>query len=93
MPRHFRGERYADIAGLALLLAGAAVYLLAERGLRALTIRATGAERGTLDAMTEFDRLWMLSRSGLALAGAGVGVLVITALIAYRLRRRLRTAS
>ena len=68
-----RADRARDLGALALVVAGAALYLYATAGMRSL---AAGGVQGDLahPLMAHWDRYWQLSRAGLLVAGIGVGV-------------------
>jgi hypothetical protein len=68
-----RADRVRDLAAITLLVAGAGLYLYAHAGMRSL---AAGAVQGDLahPLMAHWDRYWQLSRAGLVMAGAGIGV-------------------
>jgi hypothetical protein len=85
--RASRISRIGDFAGVLLVVTGFVSYLWTEGAMRMLTRRA-GAPGGTAyGAVAEADRLWMVSRVGLALILGGLLVLVVTAIVAHRARR------
>ena len=71
-----RAGRVLDLVGLALLLVGALCYLRAYAGMRTLegVKPSPGAE--AFASMKQWDRMHILSRTGLGLIGAGLVVAV-----------------
>lgn len=89
MPRRTsRWSRYGDFTGILLILAGFVGYLWTEGALTALERRAAAPGGTTFGAIAEVERLMMLSRVALALAAAGLLVLVATAIVHRRAQRR-----
>jgi hypothetical protein len=90
MPTHpgtvSRTGRLLDLAGLALMLGGAACYLRAYLGMRALQQRPRVPGDVPFAAMAEFERWWNWSRFGFAIFVAGIVVAVVAALVARRQR-------
>ncbi len=85
--RASRISRIGDFAGVLLVVTGFVSYVWTEGAMRMLARRA-GAPGGTAyGAVAEADRLWMVSRVGLALTLGGLLVLVVTAIVAHRARR------
>lgn len=81
--------RVLDLAAVALIVVGGALYARAYIGLEALRARplaeyTMGMEIGRL---AEFHGLQRLSLAGLVISTLGVGVGIAAALVAYRLRR------
>lgn len=84
--------RYGDFVGLLLVIAGTVGYLWTEGALAVLSRRA-GAPGGVrFGAVAAADRLLATSYVSLALAGAGIVILIVTAVLAFQ-RRRSREAA
>lgn len=78
---------------LVLFLSGAGLYARSWLGMRELRDRAADADAGAplFAAMARFDHFWMLSRIGVWLVMAAVGVAVLAAVAAVIHDRREET--
>jgi hypothetical protein len=81
-----RADRLRDLAALALVCGGAALYVYAHLGMRRLAARTGYAPRGVW-LMPEFDRYWRASRLGVWAVAAGVAV-GVWSFLAFRARAR-----
>ena len=79
-----RHGRMLDLVGLAVLAAGLALYAYAYVGLQDLQAVKPEAGAAPFAAIVRFDKLWKLSRLGLGLAGTGVVIAVLAAVVGRR---------
>ncbi|MBC7791857.1 MAG: hypothetical protein H7Z74_18070 [Anaerolineae bacterium] len=86
-----RADRIRDSAVIAFLAAGAALYLYAYRGMDALSLEGSIVVRPGEKAFDQWMRYYYLSRAGMWLIAAGVGV-GIWAFWRYRKNRDTGTA-
>jgi len=85
-PRVARSSRIIDVVSLVLVVAGAACYLWAYAGMKALRQATPDPNAELFAGYTRFVRLWQLSVVGLTSVGLGVAVGIWAALHARRAR-------
>ena len=77
-----------DLAGMAFLVVGGGLYLRAYMGMSALRANDGGVtSKARFAGLTEYDRLYQLSRLGLWVAAIAVPILIAGAVMTWRARR------
>lgn len=79
--------RVLDVLGLVVFLAGLGVYGRSWLGMRRLEAEGVDPAAPLFSGMQEFDRMWELSRVGIALMVLGGLVALVAAGVAWWIRR------